>query len=145
MIADITIKEILDAFKLGKISEKEVKLELSRFKKNDLVIGIYDFLFTDSSNTKVYKSVIEKYGEPKVGQKLYKEKYGLITVVERGVFERGEVGMGGSKYSVCTDIRGNIILHQNKIAWFYDDFLTDDCFEGVERYCKHKKTKIESK
>lgn len=76
---------------------------------------------------------MKKYSKPKVGQKLFYPKYGLLTVRERGVFKRGNTGrigiFGDSEYSIMEDANGNIIMHEGKTAWFYDDFLTNDNFE----------------
>ena len=76
---------------------------------------------------------MSEYKKPKIGQKLFFPKYGILTVKARGTFKRGsedEIGItANSEYSIMEDSNGNIITNAYKPAWFYDDFLTKDNFE----------------
>lgn len=68
------------------------------------------------------------FNKPKVGQKLFFLEYGIVTIKERGVLERGK-NNPSSEYSILEDSNGNIVLNEDKKpVWFYDDFLTEDNF-----------------
>lgn len=70
--------------------------------------------------------------KPKIGDWLKYKGYGLLIVHERGVFKRGDNpnSKNESEYSVMKDLEGNIVKNSNgHVAWFYDDFLTEDNFK----------------
>ena len=59
-----------------------------------------------ASNKKDQRRIFYK---PKVGQKLFFFEYGIVTIKERGVLERGK-NNPSSEYSILEDSNGNIVL-----------------------------------